>query len=157
MEGMSNNDIIHSLNSYSQFLGVFPSDINPINIIKSYPTCFIMNTNPKSISNGGHWLAFYLTSPTKLEFFDSLGLQLHYYISLFHYFSNFSHIMANKIPLQSTNSSICGDYCVSFLSFRMNHFSFNHIITIISKYQKCKSRDSFVRRIRFLFNDRKHK
>ena len=98
-----------------------------------------MNTNPKNISSGGHWLAFYLTNPTKLEFFDSESNSLSYYNSIFPYFSHIFHIKSNNLILQMKNSSLCGDYCVSFLCFRMNHYSFDQIITMLSKYQKGKS------------------
>ena len=154
MDGMSNIEIMCSLNSYSKFVGVFPSDINPLNFIKSYPSCFIINTNPKYITTGGHWLAFYLTNPNNLEFFDSESHSLSYYNSIFPYFSHIHHSKTNNLILESKNSALCGDYSVSFLYFRMNHFSFNQIIIILSKYQKGKSRDSFVRRIRLL-NQRK--
>ena len=35
---MSNNEIMYSLHSYSNFVGVFPTDINPLKLIKSYPS-----------------------------------------------------------------------------------------------------------------------
>ncbi|KAF0146865.1 MAG: hypothetical protein FD143_3203, partial [Ignavibacteria bacterium] len=56
MTAMSNRDINKILTRFSQFLGVFPADINPLLNIHSFPCCFIMNTKPKSEQTSGHWL-----------------------------------------------------------------------------------------------------
>ena len=37
-----------------------------------YPSASVANTDPSSLP-GQHWVAFYLLSPSHLEFFDSYG------------------------------------------------------------------------------------
>ena len=148
MDALSNIQISRTMRRFSQFLGVFPSKINPIHFISSFPCCFIMNS--LSQSHGGHWLAFYLISPHHLEFFDSLGNRLNSYIEISHYFSKISHIISNKFILQTTMSTLCGDFAISFLSLRMSGFSYSYIIHIFKNYSKGISRNTFVRRIRLL-------
>jgi len=151
MDAMSNHEIGSALSKYNSFLGVFSANINPIPLIRSYPCCFIMNTKPRSEANGGHWLAFYLLSSNCLEFFDSLGLSLASYITIHHYFVNFNIIHSNKFQLQLPSTSLCGDYCVTFITLRVATNSYPSSIEIIKSNSKGKVRDSFVRRVR-LFN-----
>ena len=147
---MSNHDIRLAMRTYHNFLGVFPSDINPCLMIHSFPTCFVMNTNPTSDVSGGHWVAFYLPSSRTLEFFDSLGRSLDSFPQLASYFAHFTHsIRSNSIPLQS-NSPVCGDYCITFLILRLSKHSFSSSIHYIKSHSKGNSRDSFVRRFRLL-------
>ena len=148
MDALSNLQISRCMRRFSQFLGVFPSNINPLHFISSFPCCFIMNSI--SQSQGGHWLACYLISPHHLEFFDSLGNPLNSYIEISHYFSQINNIISNKFILQTTMSTLCGDFAISFLSLRMSGFSYSTIIHIFKKYSKGISRNSFVRRIRLL-------
>ena len=148
MDALSNLQISRSMRRFSQFLGVFPSNRNPLHFISSFPCCFIMNS--LSQSHGGHWLAFYLVSPNHLEFFDSLGKSLNSYIEISPYFSQIPNIISNKFPLQTTMSTLCGDFAISFLSLRMSGFSFSYIIHIFKRYSKGISRNTFIRRIRLL-------
>ena len=150
MDAMSNHDIGKALCKYSSFLGVFSSDINPLSILKSYPCCFVMNTKPRSNRNGGHWVAFYLTSPNFIEYFDSLGLSIHSYSSLYHYFSHIPNLKTINIPLQNASTSLCGDYAIAFLTIRSSSLSYDSTINIIKSHSKGIDRDSFVRRIRLL-------
>ena len=57
--------------SSTKFLGVFSRDLIPLTC-NSYPCAFVANTDPSSL-HGRHWVVFYYTSPTHLEFFDSYG------------------------------------------------------------------------------------
>ena len=148
MDALSNLQISRSMRRFSQFLGVFPSNVNPIRFISLFPCSFVMNS--LSQSHGGHWLAFYLLSPHHLEFFDSLGNSLNSYIEISPYFSQISHIISNKFTLQTSMSTLCGDFAISFLSLRMSGFSFSYIIHIFKHYSKGISRNTFIRRIRLL-------
>ena len=148
MDALSNLQISRSMRRFSQFLGVFPSNINPLLFISSYPCCFVMNS--LSLSHGGHWLAFYLISSNHLEFFDSLGNSLKSYIEISSYFSKIPHIISNKFPLQTTMSTLCGDFAISFLTLRLSGFSYSYIIRIFKHYSKGISRNTFIRRIRLL-------
>lgn len=147
--GLSNAQIGKAMRRVRNFLGVFSANQNPLILIKSFPCCFIMNTKPAPLS--GHWLAFYLLSPTRLEFFDSLGFPLAHYAHLSSYFSQFISVHSNTNNiLQSSNSSLCGEYCIAFLQLRsISHIQFTKIICLLSR--KTNSlRDSYVSRFRLL-------
>lgn len=62
-------------------LGVFPSDRIPTQI-QTFPCGFILNTDPQN-RPGNHWVAVYITSPGKGEFFYSLGRNPTFYYPLF--------------------------------------------------------------------------
>ena len=147
--GMANLEIRRAARRIKNFVGVFPANQNPLTLIKSFPCSFIMNSQPVS-SHSGHWLAFYIISSTRLEFFDSLSQPLIHYPLVASYFSHFSSILSNtSLLLQSPISSLCGEYCITFLYLRtIHHLSFSHIIKLLHK--KAHSRDSFVSRFRLL-------
>ena len=144
---MANWELRRAMRKIKNFVGAFPSNQNPIPLIKSFPCSFIMNSNP--LSNAGHWLAFYLVSPTHLEFFDSLALPLSHYYNLSGYFTQFTTIISNtRLVLQSRESSLCGEYCLAFLHLRSSKLiHFSRIISLLhKKYSNSFSRDSFVSR-----------
>ena len=92
------------------FLGVFARD-EISTVINNYPACFVANTDPSS-EPGTHWVAFYLESPTKSEFFDSYGLHPIAY--------GFTHQVTsyNHTQFQTIHSTVCGHYCILFLYSR---------------------------------------
>ena len=92
------------------FLGVFARDHVPTTI-HNYPACFVANTDPSS-KPGEHWVAFYLTTPQKIDFFDSYG---------FHpraYGFTLPVTSYNHTQYQSLKSNVCGQYCILYLYSR---------------------------------------
>ena len=149
--GMANWEIRRAMRKLKNFVGAFPSNHNPIPLVKSFPCSFIMNSNP--VSNSGHWLAFYLISPTHLEFFDSLAHPLSHYFNLSCYFTQFTTIISNtRLVLQSRESSLCGEFCITFLHLRSRyHMHYSKIISLLhKKYSNSFSRDTFVSRFGLL-------
>ena len=149
--GMANCEIRRAARRIKNFAGVFPANHNPLSLIKTFPCSFIINS--RSISpHSGHWLAFYLISPSSLEFFDSLAQPLAHYPIIASYFSNFITRLSNtRVVLQSSESSLCGEYCIAFLHLRSNrHLRFSSIISLL--FKKTHSRESFVSRYRLLLN-----
>ena len=55
-----------------RFLGVFPSDIQCLPKINTYPSCFISNSDPCH-ENGTHWIAIYVIDKENAEFFYYFG------------------------------------------------------------------------------------
>lgn len=117
MDNFTIKNILEMKNKHNSikniFLGVFPRDELPE--IKTYPSCFIINTDPKS-KPGEHWLAFYIDKNGICDFFDSYGnapvrFGLEDYLSKFKSW-NFSR---QKIQGDSLN---CGIYCILFLLYR---------------------------------------
>lgn len=99
------------------FLGVFPSDQLPRRIHR-YPACFICNVD-KSTEPGSHWVAFYLTLPEEVEFFDSYGNKPTFFEgTLSNYASHFSRVLFNPLVLQTNVTAVCGQYCVFYIYCR---------------------------------------
>ena len=93
------------------YLGTFAFDELPI--INKYPTCLIINTEPRSKS-GEHWLACYFDANKNSYFFDSYGQRPSFYnIETF--------LKNNSIAIYYSNRKIqgilpyCGFYCIFFL------------------------------------------
>ena len=93
------------------YLGVFARDHIPNLHSVSYPCCFICNTDPSHLP-GTHWVSFYLTNPSCIEFFDSYGLHPSTYGF------TISITCHNTIQFQSIHSHVCGEYCIFFLYYR---------------------------------------
>ncbi len=108
--------------NHVDFIGVFPADCMPLQVLRarSRDTCFIVNTDRRSLP-GKHWLAFYYNSRDRsLDYFDSFGLPLSFYRFVS---SNFGggglNLKLNTVNrrgmLQSVSSAACGYYCVLYL------------------------------------------
>ena len=117
------------------FLGVFARDGIP-NVINSYPACFVANTDPSS-EPGTHWVAFFLESPTKIEFFDSYG----FHPSVYGFTQKVTTY--NHFQFQTLKSTVCGQYCIFFLYSRSiccrsieTHFSKSNLNWNDSKVDK---------------------
>ena len=105
-----------------KFLGIFPKDYFPTRITE-YPSCLVANTDISS-SQGLHWVVFYFHSAYRYEFFDSLGtVPLDYQFPIIN-----SSFVYSKYSIQSSDSSICGHYCLVFLYLKLRGKSFRSII-----------------------------
>lgn len=114
------------------FLGVFAKDELPV--ITKFPSCFILNTDPRS-KPGEHWLAIYYNKRGFCYFFDSYGNPPLYY-NLNRYIANSSNGWTwNKQRLQG-DSEYCGYYSLLFLLYISrnklsefyNEFYFNYYL-----------------------------
>jgi hypothetical protein len=94
-------------------LGAFAADTIPRRV-PSYPCCFVANTDPQD-QPGKHWVACFIPSRNKLEFFDSYGMPAETYPALA--LPN-APTSSNVVCLQSLYSTACGHYCVYFLCSR---------------------------------------
>ena len=151
-QGLSNSQLMQALSRFPEFLGVFASNQNPFSKIKKFPCAFIMNTLDSHEIHGGHWLAFYMPTPKKLEYFDSLGNSLAHYPNIFAYFNNLSQskIQSSKpLPsLQSNSSSLCGEFVITFLTLRLSRpsHSFKSILSLLHNLSPHK-REAFINRL----------
>lgn len=99
------------------FLGVFPSDMIPKEISR-YPSCFVCNVD-SSNKVGSHWLAFFITSPNRVEFFDSYGNTPHFFKGTIRNFTlQYPEVVHNPLTLQSNFTAVCGQYTIYFLICR---------------------------------------
>jgi len=128
----------------SLYLGVFSADNIPIDHLANQKKTvyFILNSDPSS-SPGTHWLACVKPPGSILEFFDSYGNPPSFYHLSFP--SNLS-ILHNQDPLQSVYSSVCGQYCIYFLYFRIFHkISIQKISTHLrTSFKTRKLRDHYI-------------
>ena len=108
-------DILSSHNDTKKFfLGVFPSDMLPEKI-SSYPACFVCNVD-SSNEVGSHWLAFFIFSSNRVEFFDSYGNAPHFFKGTISDFaSQYVEVIHNPHILQSNFTAVCGQYTIFFL------------------------------------------
>jgi len=96
------------------YLGIFAQDEIPTNLKTiTYPACFLANTDP-STKPGSHWVAFFLSSPSKIDFFDSYGFHPRVYgFSL--PVTNYNHTQ-----YQTFNSKVCGQFSIFYLYSRIH-------------------------------------
>jgi hypothetical protein len=114
--------------SKRHFLGVFAADELPEKA-KKYPHCFVANTDPHW-KRGQHWVALWITSPKKAEYFCSLGKAPNPQFKT--YLSNFQHVQTNEgKQIQANNETTCGQFCIFFLLSRAEGQTFDQIIGIL--------------------------
>ena len=93
-----------------KFQGVYAADNFLLN---SEDNCFIIVNSDKSNQLGTHWLLLCKKS-NEVLFGDPLGLPITYYPYIYDRLSyadlGFAEIIKN--PLQKTDSSLCGLYCI---------------------------------------------
>lgn len=119
-----------------QYSGCFPSDA--LRLPHSYPSAVVANLDPMD-RPGSHWVALYMRSPTRVDYFDSYGLPPIGDIGRF--LANFKERTTNNCIIQSVNSRVCGHYCIFFLTSRCRGLSYERIITILTRQ---RNPDSFV-------------
>ena len=116
----------------SHFIGVFAADRIPLlstlherlSLENRDSVCFVANTDPQSMP-GKHWVAFvvFRAQPCVIDFFDSYGMPLSYFTTLYEecrkrgYLSDATIAVrrVNSHQLQSSQSFVCGHYCIFFL------------------------------------------
>jgi len=105
-------------------LGVFARDQLPKkSTITRFPACLIANTDSAS-KPGEHWVAFWFESKESTEFFDSYGFHPSYFgftLTCNNY---------NTIPIQSMDSSVCGEYSLYYLYMKSQGSSLSHIASL---------------------------
>jgi hypothetical protein len=89
---------------------------NELPVRPPYPSCFIINTDPRS-KPGEHWLAVYYNRNGYVDFFDSYGHSPAFF-NLENYLNKTSTGWSfNKRRIQG-DSELCGLYAILFLIFR---------------------------------------
>jgi len=117
------------------FLGAFAKDELPIQ--PAYPSCLIINTDPRS-EPGEHWLALYYNKYGYADFFDSYAHSPEYFGLDEYIFRTSVGCDYNKKRIQGS-SSFCGFYCILFLFFKargQENLFFNQFSSKLSKNDK---------------------
>jgi hypothetical protein len=111
------------------FHGVFASDQLKFRVTKR-PCCMIVNTDTSNLP-GSHWVAIYFDVKGDAEYFDSFGRSpispfIDQFLKL-----NGKTLVFNNQRLQSSDSFVCGMYCIYFLFNRVRQLNivkqFSHI------------------------------
>lgn len=108
------------------FQGVFSVDNLP-----KKPRLLVCNTDPSS-QPGTHWIAIFVDSNRRGEYFDSFGRKPS---EIFEEYMNdncFEYIYNTK-QLQSITSSFCGYYCCFYCMFRCKGFDLSRIVNIFTR------------------------
>ena len=121
----------------TQFLGVYASNQLPKKIHK-YPVCLVVNSD-KSTEFGSHWICFYISSRSKIEFFDSFGNPPSYYKGGISDFAvQYDEMNFNPHMLQRPHTAICGQYCIYYLYFKCRGYSLRRIVSrFVSEKYTC--------------------
>jgi hypothetical protein len=124
---MNTREIEHLLRSHAKtatiFLGAVPSDGIPDTDL--FPYAVVINTEPHN-DGGRHWVAVFVESKDCVEYFDSYGGLPNSNIASF--LLRFPHVLRNNERLQSLTSTVCGHYCIYFLTKRCSRRSFVQIV-----------------------------
>lgn len=122
------NILSQNIFTKDKFLGVFPSDHLP-SPLQSFPCCFIANVDESS-EPGSHWVAFYVTSRQRIEFFDSYGRSPETFPNIiWNYVKRFPIVEFNPQPLQSINTAVCGHYAIFYIYSRCRGLSMKQILS----------------------------
>ena len=136
---MIDNVLVDALwGTSTRYLGVYSLNQIP-STFTNFPCAYVANTDPSTLP-GRHWVAFYHLSPSHLEFFDSYGFEpddYHFPLS-----PHITEIDYNSHPIQSLNSSDCGQYCIFYVYQRSHSVPMSEIIKSLSM---SSNPDRFVR------------
>ena len=105
-------------NTASVFGGVVPRDGLPATI-DALPIAFVCNTDDGD-EPGEHWIALYLSSDGRGEYFCSYGLPPRHAAFRTFFNKHCSEWTHNSTRLQSPLSNVCGQYCVTYIMLRCN-------------------------------------
>lgn len=115
----------------AEFLGVFAKDglPHPYNV-PNHPVYLIANID-KQHQAGTHWIAMYINVPAGTgSYFDPYGASPE---------TEFTHFMCrlasnqwiyNRLRLQSSYSTTCGQFCVMFVWYKCRGYAFDEFIDL---------------------------
>lgn len=132
-------------NKYTRkhFKGVFPIDKIP-KIIGKRPSLIVVNTD-KSDESGTHWLAIYLSSKDKGEFFDSYGRKpTQKEILNFFKRNHIKSVFYNKTQLQGYLSEVCGQYCCVYLLSKAKNWTLKRFLKLFHQNENAHENDKLV-------------
>ena len=102
--------------------------------LDTYPTIVIQNTDLFK-DDGQHWLAWYVLSPQRCEFWDSYGLPFYHYKQV--RFPVKYIVRENCEKIQADDSRFCGLYCLNFVYERSVGLSYSLFLSKYSKNLHC--------------------
>ena len=131
------------------FLGVFPIDLIPMTALK-FPCCLVVNTKPQD-HKGEHWVAIVKTEDRKGIYFDSFGMPPYNLPEVGDVLENCTEWTFNNTRLQSSFSTVCGQYVLFFLTHYARGFTLEHIVNLLNNDRDLHANDALI------YNYVKHK
>src|SRR5271156_1525704 len=110
----------------NQFLDVFSCDQLPKKITK-FPCAIVANTDYAG-EPGKHWVCFYFDVDGDMEYFDSYGIKPISCPLYAFYQRQGKTANWNKTQLQGWNSTVCGHWCIAFLTCRAQGLSSDEFV-----------------------------
>ena len=114
------------------YFGVFPADRLPTK--PPIPCAIVANTAPSS-SSGEHWVCFFIDDKQNGNWFDSYGFPPEFYSARFRTFlmENTVNFEYSQVQLQEISSTVCGAYCLYFLSCRSRHIGYDKTLSVFTQ------------------------
>jgi hypothetical protein len=125
------------------FLGVYPIDMIPVTSLLQYPCCLVVNTKPKN-NPGEHWVCLVKTEQNIGCYFDSFGYGPTNLPEIGVVLDSCDHWTFNDVRLQSAASTVCGQYCIFFLTHFARGLSTEHIVQLIDDVGDSFANDALV-------------
>ena len=115
-------------------MGVYSADTLP-HMIQYYPSCYVVNTD-ESTDAGEHWVCIYFNSNQDAEFFCSFANSPYFYDKCILSFveRNCRSWVCNVKRLQSSLSTVCGQYCIFFAVCKSIDESLKHICSVFCNH-----------------------
>ena len=127
---MDTQTINQLLKNTKYFIGTFACDLLPSRFKK--PALFVVNTDPSN-RPGEHWIALFINSNGKGEYFDSFGLPpLNENIIKFLLINCPNGFLYNPRTLQCLKCITCGHYCVVYVKLRSIGKTFCNFISLFT-------------------------
>jgi len=127
-------------------VGVYAADQLPTRMFHR-PYGFIANTQARHLP-GEHWCAFYDDGQGHVLFFDSYGRLPRQNSVFFQRWLRGKSVKANRVQIQSNNSTVCGLYCILFLRKVLSGQTLEQFINLFD-FTNTNANDSYVSRIMF--------
>lgn len=122
---MDTLQINHALSAFRPtFRGTFARNHLPLVYTLNPPFGMVVNTDPAHLE-GSHWVAWFGGGNGTVEYFDSAGLPPPTSV----FMSDQTTVIYNSRRLQSACTSLCGEWCIYFLSRRMCGIPFEDLMT----------------------------
>lgn len=112
------------------FVGVFAEDTITLSAL-DFPCCMIINTKPHT-HQGEHWIAVFKTEHNIGIYFDSYGYPPTGSTNIAKVLDSCDEWIHNDVGLQSPYSTVCGQYCVFFLTHMARGYSLEKIAYLLN-------------------------
>lgn len=115
------------------FKGCFPCDLLPHPTTLQFPVALIVNLDDHQL-DGSHWVAIFARGLEKeIYYFDSLALPIMPIIQT-NFLNYFPKIIKNLKSFQHPFANTCAYYCICFVLFLSNGYTFDEFIHLLSNH-----------------------